>query len=323
MVSLPKIAVVGAGVAGITAASQLHAAGFPVTLFDKSRGLGGRLATRRWPTGVAFDHGAPYFGADDAAFKAALEASKAATTWQPRVQGTKTGDMWVGNPRMNAWLKDAATGINTKLNTTISGITANAERWTLSVDKRKAVVDADIVVLATPSPQAAQLAAEDTELAARLDAITYTPVWTILLSLNDHNAIPCDVIADTPADSPLAWLGRNAGKPGRDVDNTGWVAHARAEWSAENLEITTDAAIAKLAPAVITALGCTREAVQKTQAHRWRYANVSQSAGEPYLQNAKGSLFAIGDGCLGGGVEGAYQSGDALAKMLIAAHTEA
>ena len=38
------IAIIGAGLSGLSAANTLHAAGYSVQLFDKSRGSGGRMA---------------------------------------------------------------------------------------------------------------------------------------------------------------------------------------------------------------------------------------------------------------------------------------
>ena len=63
------IAVLGAGISGTIAARTLRDRGFDVTLFDKSRGLGGRMATRRGDPGISFDHGAQYFTARDPHFQ--------------------------------------------------------------------------------------------------------------------------------------------------------------------------------------------------------------------------------------------------------------
>ncbi|HIP78813.1 MAG TPA: FAD-binding protein, partial [Kiloniellaceae bacterium] len=43
----PRIAVIGAGLAGLLCARRLQDAGLHPVVFEKSRGLGGRLATRR------------------------------------------------------------------------------------------------------------------------------------------------------------------------------------------------------------------------------------------------------------------------------------
>ena len=61
------VAVIGAGMAGIGAARLLADAGFRVVVFDKSRGMGGRCATKRWE-GHSVDHGAQYFTMRDADF---------------------------------------------------------------------------------------------------------------------------------------------------------------------------------------------------------------------------------------------------------------
>jgi len=79
--SAPQIAIVGAGMAGAACARTLSASGAQVTLFDKSRGVGGRLSTRRtvWTDAqgaeqpVQFDHGATHFTAHSLAFQAVVE----------------------------------------------------------------------------------------------------------------------------------------------------------------------------------------------------------------------------------------------------------
>ena len=58
-------AIVGAGLSGVTCAASLHEQGISVRVFEKSRGIGGRMATRRTPAGLHFDHGAQYFTARD------------------------------------------------------------------------------------------------------------------------------------------------------------------------------------------------------------------------------------------------------------------
>ena len=59
MNKLPHIAVIGAGIAGLSCATQLQEAGLKVSVFDKSRGPGGRMSTRRGDDWQC-DHGAQY-----------------------------------------------------------------------------------------------------------------------------------------------------------------------------------------------------------------------------------------------------------------------
>ncbi|MCE3000724.1 MAG: FAD-dependent oxidoreductase, partial [Betaproteobacteria bacterium] len=70
---MSRVAVIGAGIAGISCARQLRDAGHAVRVFDKSRGIGGRMATRRGESGT-FDHGAQYFTARELRFRALVEA---------------------------------------------------------------------------------------------------------------------------------------------------------------------------------------------------------------------------------------------------------
>ena len=124
--SPPRVAVVGAGISGLTAASRLARGGCAVTVYETGRGPGGRTSTRRaGPDGAGwqFDHGAQYFSAKDPAFRAIVEdwhadglvaewtgtfgALDAATgTFVP--EETQTKERWVGTPSMNAVAKGLA-----------------------------------------------------------------------------------------------------------------------------------------------------------------------------------------------------------------------
>ena len=120
----PRVAVVGAGISGLTAASRLARGGCAVTVYETGRGPGGRTSTRRaGPDGAGwqFDHGAQYFSAKDPAFRAIVEDWRAeglvaewtgvfgtldATTGTfVREDAQETKERWVGTPSMNAIAK--------------------------------------------------------------------------------------------------------------------------------------------------------------------------------------------------------------------------
>ena len=65
---MKRIAIIGAGLAGLTCGKALQQAGHDVVIFEKSRGIGGRLATRRAEP-FYFDHGVAAFTASDDAFQ--------------------------------------------------------------------------------------------------------------------------------------------------------------------------------------------------------------------------------------------------------------
>jgi len=60
--------VIGAGVAGLSAASELHRQGKSVLVIDKGRGVGGRMATRRVGS-LRMDHGAQFITIRDSRFE--------------------------------------------------------------------------------------------------------------------------------------------------------------------------------------------------------------------------------------------------------------
>ncbi|MGI9291496.1 MAG: FAD-dependent oxidoreductase, partial [Gammaproteobacteria bacterium] len=64
---MTRIAIIGAGLAGLTLARELKNS-TDITVFEKSAGVGGRMATRSAPP-YAFDHGAQFFIAKSAAFQ--------------------------------------------------------------------------------------------------------------------------------------------------------------------------------------------------------------------------------------------------------------
>ena len=85
------VAIVGAGMSGLSCARQLVAAGFRVRLFDKGRGVGGRVSVRRSESGTVFDHGAQYFTVQDAAMAEQAEqvehwtAARVVAPWKGRI----------------------------------------------------------------------------------------------------------------------------------------------------------------------------------------------------------------------------------------------
>ena len=80
---MTRVAIIGAGISGLACARQLAKAGVSVVVFDKGRGIGGRVATRR-AGDLQFDHGAPFVRAqrdDFSALLASLTVDGSAVPW--------------------------------------------------------------------------------------------------------------------------------------------------------------------------------------------------------------------------------------------------
>jgi predicted NAD/FAD-dependent oxidoreductase len=308
------VAIVGAGMAGLAAARRLRTHAVGCTLFDKSRGVGGRMATRR-AEALHFDHGAQYFtarGARFAALVARWQADGRAAPWFP--------DAFVGVPGMTAPARAMLADTALVAGCQVSALGRDAAGWTVAT--AAGPVDTpgngsfDAVLLAVPSPQAVPLAASAGVALPGLARPRYAPCWALMLGFD----APCGLVGDhlRPAAGPIAWIARNGTKPGRPADHEAVVIHATPAWSQANLELTPEAAAAALGAAFAAETGVTATP-SFAAAHRWRYALVETPLGQPCLWDAAARLGACGDWCLGPRVEAAFDSGEALAETVAAA----
>lgn len=308
-----KIGIVGAGIAGLSCAEMLAAAGHAVTVFDKGRGAGGRMATRRVPTpsgDVAFDHGAQYFTARDPRFSAAVtgwQASGLVSPWP-----SAGDDAWVGTPGMSAVVKALSRPLAVHWNSRVDAIRRVDRSWLLD-----SVADDpfDAVIVATPAEQAAPLlVAHDPAMAAMAQGCPSAPCWTVMVAFAERIAIPGDIIRDAGI---IGWAARNSAKPGRGSIEA-WVIQATADWSRNHLEdgetSVVDALLSALAAEATEALPVPVVRI----GHRWRYARA-KAAHHGSLWNEATRIGAVGDWLLAPRIESAWLSGRMLADRIISA----
>ena len=315
------IAVVGAGMAGLTCASRLIAAGFSVRVFEKSRGIGGRIATRRTADGLQFDHGAQYFTATTPAFQDfTSEARRAGNLegWLPDGRPEKVrGDWLVGQPAMNAFLKPAAERLNVELGTQVSDILPSQGGWALSFHGHRSAEVFDAVIVTAPAPQTQALTTASQLLQKRLDAVEVAPCWALMLAAEVPVMAGPSVFEAPHPD--IAWMARNASKPGRERSPETWIVHASTSWSVRHLEAQPEDAATYLRQIAVPLAGLRDDRIVYAAAHRWRYARPLKPAGAPFLSDETGTLLAAGDWCLGARVENAFESGRAAAGFIAGA----
>jgi len=302
-----NIAIVGAGPTGLVAARILQAAGETVTVFDKGRGMGGRMATRRNAHG-AFDHGAPGFTLSDDSWGATVvswhRAGVCAPLW---IDGER---YWTGVGGMSVIGRWLGSGLDVRGSVTVSRVEANGGIWD---DEDRLLGHFDRVVVTAPAPQAVAIAgqaAPDCERA--LQAVTYGPCWTLMMALH----APPRAVGTMRA--PLALATREAAKPGRGAMGECWVAHANARWSLEHFSNTAEDVVETLTDALCASLGVARSNVAHANVHRWRYAQVTQALGHAgFLASQQAPVIFAGDYTLGDGVECAFRSGEAAAVAVL------
>ncbi len=308
----PAIAIVGAGIAGLTCARELAAAGLEPVVFEKGRGLGGRVATRRTTEGAQFDHGAQFVTARDDDFRRLMETMAEAgdaASWFTH----KDEPHWVGRPRMSRVGHYLGADLDIVTGCRVETVTRVAGQWQLTPDAKERVFDQ--VVITAPAPQAAELLGPDHPLVPALAGIRYAPCHTLMVTTGDK--APWLPDRYYPDQGPFSLIARDNSKPDRPATPC-WVAHTTPEWSEGHLEVDNDSVRDELLPAFCDATALSPDQIQHTDAHRWRYARVTQALEKACLQDETGTLWIAGDGCLGPRVEAAWMSGRAVARQLLA-----
>ena len=316
MKTVKSVAIIGAGIAGLSCARTLTQAGIDVRLFEKSRGVSGRMSTRR-AEGWECDHGAQYFTATDSRFEEEVfrwvEAG-VARRWLPRLSviggarsAAKAAETarYVGEPRMTSPAVWLAESLNVSLNTTINALVRKQDQWQLS-SAESGLIDGtfDWVVLAIPAPQAKVLLRDhQTGWEEQLDSVEMLPCWTIMVQTDGSTDPGFD--AAFVNGGPLAWVARNNSKPGRQGAET-WVLQATDEWSRLHLEEQPETVEAELVAAFRALTGLS---VVSRKSHRWRYSRSKSPLPEVELIDFSQSIAACGDWAGGDKVQGAWLSG--------------
>lgn len=303
-----RIGIVGAGMAGLSCAAGLHAQGHRPVLFDKGRGPGGRMSTRRidTPQGEArFDHGAQYLTARDPGFVAQVEEWARAghvARWSPAGE-----DAWVGTPAMNAPIRAMAEVGEVRWHTIIDRLVRDDDGGWSIADERF-----DAAIVAVPAEQVAPLVAgHDGGLADLARSAVSAQCWTVMAAFDDRVPVDGDRLTDIGI---IASAVRNAAKPGRTGPEA-WVLQATADWSRTHIEDDPDLVEQALLAAFTDRIGAGSPAVIATSAHRWRYAKVA-ALDRGAFWNPDIRLGACGDWLLGARIEAAWLSGQRLAQCL-------
>ena len=307
-----RIAIVGAGMAGMSCGQGLSRLGHEVRLFDKGRGPGGRMATRRMEDGgttLHFDHGAQYFTAREPRFVdqvAHWEATGVAARW-----AAAGDDAWVGTTAMNAPLKAMAGELGVRFGTRIEQLVRDGDGWQIdgegAPDRRF-----DAVLVAVPAEQAGPLLQPHAPAMATLaDQTASDPCWTLMAGFEAPLALVQDTLRQR---GPIGWAARNNAKPGRANEEC-WVIQASPEWSRAHLEDNAETVAAALLAELAEANGGPLPRQLGATAHRWRFAR-SGTAGEEALWDAEQRIGVCGDWLIGPRVEAAYMSGLLLAEAV-------
>ncbi|MCA9261345.1 MAG: NAD(P)-binding protein [Planctomycetales bacterium] len=323
----PRVAVIGAGIAGLAAARTLVDHGLEVHVFEKSRGVGGRTATRRVDDQFAFDHGAQYFTARDARFRRHVDSwlhDGVVQRWDGRVVSIvdgklaedKTNDSrFVGTPTMSAICRHLAGDLQVRLQSRVLPLQRHNDKWRLTAEDSSLLGDYDWAIVSAPAEQTAQLIEACPNLSAQANAVVMQPCWALMLALERPSGISWD--AAFVDDDAVRWAARNNSKPHRSPVPETWVVHATPGWTQKHWDLSADEAAQRLTTRFGELTGLATAKALHAAAHRWRYALAPEVLSQACLFDATEGLAACGDWCGGPRVEGAYLSGVAAAGRLL------
>ena len=302
--------IIGGGMAGLSAATALASTGASVTVLDKGRGPGGRMAARRIEVGgetLRFDHGAQYFTARDPAFVetvAAWERSGVAARWP-----AAGDDAWVGTPGMNACVKAMADDLDVRWGVRAERLSRDGGSW--QVEAGGQTLTAATLLVAVPAEQAAVLLAEIApSLAALAASVVSAPCWAAMAAFAEPLTAPDTFRSDN---GPVSWAARNSAKPGRGGSEA-WVIHASPSRSRDLIDLPKDEVAQILLADFFDATGIAPVVPKHIDAHRWLYALPQSLRCEGARFDAAQGIGIAGDWLHSPRVEGAWLSGLALAQ---------
>jgi predicted NAD/FAD-dependent oxidoreductase len=325
-----RIAIVGAGLSGLSCASMLSALGFDVRMFDKGRGPGGRTSTRRALVGdveVGFDHGAQYFTVRDPDFLQRVQEWDrlgVVKRWRGRiavldpdgsVRSYSDKPRFVGTPAMSSLCKHLAIGQDLSFGVRVARIESSAGLVTLFDEHGDPLGEFDSAVCTAPPAQTVDLIAEAApELAFRAASVTMKPCWAVMAAFESSLDAPYDGAFIN--EGPLSWIARTSSKPYRIAQPDRWVLHGSASWSEQHLDGPAERVAEELLATLFRSTRLPARAPVHVVAHRWRYAIAENPLEEGCLYDERSRIGACGDWADGNRVEGAILSGVAMARRI-------
>jgi renalase len=330
---IPKnVAVIGAGFAGSALACALSRAGKSVHVFDKARGPGGRLASRRleWidrdgrNETTHLDHGALGLSAVTPNFQDFIDQATRShwlAEWTPTpAPGGLPLDgharLHVPVPDMPSLCRHLVSDITSTWSFAVDRLHHDASGWWITAGDRCHGAPFDAVVVALPPLQAAPLISPHrSDWARSASIVSMHPCWT-LIGVADSLEPAIDWDLGRPINGLLGWVVRSDRKPGRTriAGQDHWVVHARAGWSRQHIEQPACEVLTSMQTALADYLGQPVQ-WQHCTAHRWRYAlprAMKAKPSRPSWWDAALGLGVCGDFFGDSGIEDAWQSARSL-----------
>jgi predicted NAD/FAD-dependent oxidoreductase len=344
-----RVAVIGAGMAGLAAARALHHAGCQVLVLERNNLPGGRVTTRLMPvaspegaSAVLFDYGAQNIKADGTALgtvaQQVLDESDFAVVDAPvclhedhRVlagdEHSNAERKWSCAGGMQQLAKTLASDLPIHYNTSVLRIEQDDE-FLLHTDQSDTLDTVQRVIVTIPAPQAAQLleasmwsaeAANMNDRIVLLRTVEYSRCLSVMLHFAAAGEdIPWYALLARDRSHPLLWLARENAKnfvPGGQ--GSALVAQLGHEVSCKLWDETDDTISRRTTGWIADILGDDFRETLQHEVYRWRYSQPRNTIDFDAVNTPGTRVLVCGDATARGRVPDAYDSGlQAAARTL-------
>ncbi|MDX1640294.1 MAG: FAD-dependent oxidoreductase [Balneolaceae bacterium] len=334
------IGIIGAGLSGLTAGRILARSGHEVTIFEKSRGYGGRMATRYAGKGLGsnMDHGLSYFQVKSDPFKEFADElldEKLIQPWGKKFAAfdgerflesspnISSGPFYTSTKGMNEIGKYLGRWVDVRTETKVGGLTyfgtnrSKKRSWMVNLTSSE-TFEADAVVIALPAPQAygiLGMARDETntlKIIRQIDEVTYNQTFSLMVGYGSQEAP--DWHGVICRNSTLDFVSNETLK--RDTQECSIVLHASDSFTREYRNSDEDTISKKMLGELAEIAGGWAATPDWSQLHFWRYSSAKKVIDSPYLEleDEDAPLALIGDYLKGNTLDDAYCSAYNLAN---------
>ena len=326
MQTQPSVAIIGAGLAGLTCATALKGLVTNLRIFEKNIFPGGRIS--RFRAGeYEFNHGAQYFTVNNPLFwniVSAWQTDGIVRPWdgwiveldQGRAMKSDTATQrFTGVPRMQVVAENLAQHCDLVTSVNITEIERQEEGgWRLFNERGVYQGAFDIVIIATAAHQVSSLCRAIPSISKPAENVDMTVCWSGMIAFDKALDIPYD--AAYVLNSPLSWISRcQVTEPKNDADC--WVLHASPEWSQQYAASFRGRVMYALLDAFWTATDLTEQKPASSSVHCWKHALPINPISEDSLFDDVEAIGACGDWCTAPRIEGAVLSGFSMADRVM------
>lgn len=340
-----KIGIIGAGIAGLAAGRELSKAGHDVTVIEKSRGYGGRMATRYAGKDkkTKLDHGVPSFEVNSSEFRnfvSELLQKDLIKVWTDnpwRYNGGKllndpmpdSATNYAAVDGMNSIGKYLARWVDVKTETKVGGLTCigtnrtKKRPWMVNLTNYK-TFEADAVIIATPAPQAygiiltSQDEVNTLKLIREIDEIHYNPTFSLMAGYGNTETPPWKMVKCN--DEIIQLITNEKTKKAVDHDHeTALVIHSTSEFARKHMDSRPEEVVRNMFDRLAGIAGQWAAVPEWSEIHFWRFSKPKSVIARQYMEfeSLDAPLALIGDYFKGSTIDDSYCSGISLARHWI------